>query len=63
MNALKRCPFCGGEAKLRKVKITDEFYVECCNGSCSTLPTTWHFETEEEAIDAWNTRYTDDTEE
>ena len=50
------CPFCGGEAELNGRN--GEYYVDCNlqYGNCACIPTTWGFETEEEAIEAWNTR-------
>lgn len=50
------CPFCGGEARLRKV--IDNCFVEC--GKCwAHGPNVLGCEkTEEEAIEAWNRRAT-----
>lgn len=50
---LKPCPFCGGEAQVRSYgKSTN--YVRC--GACKGR--TWGcYGTEQEAIDAWNTRH------
>lgn len=58
MIELKRCPFCGGEAKLTKLKPFNEyeFFVECMNVSCAVIPVTWHYKTEIEAVNAWNYR-------
>ena len=56
MIELKRCPFCGGEAKLLKIKITDEFYVRCTNGKCAVTPKTWIYKNKIKAIAAWNNR-------
>ena len=58
MSELKRCPFCGGEAKLTKFKPFNEyeFFVECMNVSCAVIPKTWIYKTETEAIVAWNNR-------
>lgn len=56
MFELKRCPFCGGEAKLFTVKSTGEFYVGCCNGLCDVIPATWIVDNETEAVNAWNNR-------
>ena len=54
MIELKRCPFCGGEAKLTKIKPFNEyeFFVECINASCAVIPVTWTYKTETEAIAA-----------
>lgn len=49
MNELKRCPFCGGEARFA----TDsKRFIECEKCGAST----GYCESEEEAINAWNTR-------
>ena len=55
---LKPCPFCGRKAILRRD--SHGCYIGCENGMCSVLPTTWYYETEEEAITAWNRRVNDD---
>lgn len=57
MIKLKRCPFCGGEAKLTKIESTGEFCVGCCNGGCGVIPNTWTYKTKTEAVNAWNTRW------
>jgi len=52
---LELCPFCGEAAEIFK----DEtgFGVNCSNGDCPFKPVSRkHFETEELAIKAWNTR-------
>ena len=56
---LKPCPFCGRKAILRRD--SHGCYIGCENGMCSVLPTTWYYDTEEEAIEAWNRRANDDT--
>ena len=64
---LKPCPFCGGEARLvdrrKQCVVSPGVYevpwmVECSNRrTCPALMlTTWPYATEEEAIEAWNTR-------
>ena len=49
MSELKRCPFCGGEAKL----VGDKYHWVLCDGCQGGSHA---FETVEEAINAWNTR-------
>ena len=56
---LKPCPFCGERAILRRD--SSGCYVKCNNGMCKVMLTTWYYETEEEAITAWNRRANDDT--
>ena len=53
MRELKRCPFCGGEAKLCKgYWIGKEYWVECTNCTCKTsLSNNYN-----EPIRVWNTR-------
>ena len=47
---LKPCPFCGGSASI----FEDD--VGCFNGECPVEPHAWA-ETKDEAIAAWNDRY------
>lgn len=56
MDKLKPCPFCGSSAELHKIGC--EYYVDCNLdfGNCPCIPHSWHFETPEEAAEAWNTR-------
>ena len=59
MSELKRCPFCGGEAKL--VKTHDGMYgifheSEECPIDAENFVCDWQYDTAEEAIEAWNTR-------
>lgn len=53
------CPFCGGEARimhLPAVEPSARWHVDCANFSgCEIGPFLWRA-TEQEAIDAWNTR-------
>lgn len=61
LEELKPCPFCGGKAFLRKYYYSGgepAYYVECggVKSTCSVMPSTWSYDTEEEAIEAWNTR-------
>ena len=55
---LKLCPFCGGRAVLRHD--SSGYYVKCNNGMCKVMPTTWYYDEENEAINAWNRRVNDD---
>lgn len=55
-NELKPCPFCGGEAKIGKISIDKTYYVQCGNGYCDVLPSTYTYTTEEQAIEHWNRR-------
>ena len=54
---LKTCPFCFSESYLGLVVYPDEdtYY----NPQCSVCPAGWNenYETEEEAIEAWNNRW------
>ena len=47
---LKPCPFCGGEAGLAIVKLWNHVYCNSCHAR------TTMYSSEEQAIDAWNTR-------
>ena len=57
MAELKPCPFCGGEADI----IDNEYYVDvsCRNYRCRGFADSLMFESEEEAIEAWNRRVED----
>ena len=61
MEKLKSCPFCGGEALLRKVPNENRYYVRCGNNECPIHVSTCMRETEEEAIEIWNRRASNDT--
>lgn len=60
MTELKPCPFCGAKAQTFESNRHPRFRfgVECSltNGFCWVYPQTDLFETEEEAIEAWNRR-------
>ena len=49
---LKPCPFCGGDAEITKWH--EGYFVECKKQRCGG--TIGAYKTEEEAIEAWNTR-------
>ena len=55
MNELKPCPFCGGEAEVRKEDTSNgkSYHVTCTNKHLVYL---LGFNTEEQAIKAWNRR-------
>ena len=56
MSELKRCPFCGGEAKLRIDHYPRTVYsVECSNEDCF-IGQLGVYRKKEEAIKVWNTR-------
>lgn len=48
----KPCPFCGSTPILN----SQYHCVECSNGSCAVLPSTWMCDTDEEAVELWNNR-------
>lgn len=62
MSELKRCPFCGAEARLQKKNRKRGWYVICKNRSCAcSTPFYQNTFTSEEnlkrvAIEVWNTR-------
>jgi len=57
MNELKLCPFCGGEAIRNHKKELETWIVECSNQCCpASYMIGWDYNTEIEAIAAWNRR-------
>jgi Lar family restriction alleviation protein len=60
MEKLKPCPFCGGDAKLKKVDelIVDMYFVCCGNTNCQTYARTAYQATKEMAVKVWNRRAT-----
>lgn len=62
MEQLKKCPFCGGKAKLEQIASAtwDKFVVTCNSSKCCAFYIGYCdeglYETKEKAIIAWNTR-------
>lgn len=54
MTELLPCPFCGGEATVERIGKSGYFYVACNTAYCCDFG---KYNTEAEAIAAWNTRY------
>lgn len=59
MHKPKRCPCCGGRADYLKLTYADEsvWYFGCWrfnNPTCSRNPRTKYYNSEAEAIEAWN---------
>lgn len=52
----RNCPFCGGPAEVHQLH-KDEWYVACGNSDCPVNPETNTFDTETDAIEAWNNSY------
>ena len=52
----RACPFCGGPAEVHQLR-KGEWYVACGNGDCPVNPETNCFDTETDAIEAWNNSY------
>lgn len=61
---LKPCPFCGEEHICLFESYDDNgpcFVVGCVSKDClGHVATSWHFDTKEEVINAWNTRPTEE---
>ena len=53
---LKPCPFCGSTPMLRRGKTDEWYHVECGNRECPIYVETRRFYTQEEAIEVWNRR-------
>ena len=54
---LKPCPFCGGEAQLRVfgwIDHKEHYGIRCLSCLAQTMD---YYNTEEDAIEAWNTRW------
>lgn len=52
----RACPFCGGPAEVHQLH-KDEWYVVCPSEDCPVNPETNTFDTEADAIEAWNHSY------
>ncbi len=56
---LKKCPFCGGEARIELCEIGErEWDIDCLTkqGQCFIPINNFPFKTKDEAITAWNRR-------
>lgn len=56
MDKLKPCPFCGGEAKVEHEYYSNFTKINYCVSCFSCFSSTFDFDTEQEAIEAWNRR-------
>lgn len=59
MNEVEICPFCGSEATVAKIMVSDTLYAVYCSADenyCYIRPSTKVYKTREEAIKAWNRR-------
>ena len=54
-NKLKPCPFCGGEATIKR-NLYGDYYIACNNKNCLCVAFTIIFARESEAIGVWNRR-------
>ena len=54
---LKPCPFCGAKAVMNYKQALNTWIVECSNSSCpASYMIGMDYDTEAEAIEAWNRR-------
>ena len=59
MTDMKPCPFCGSEATIEHKNVLETWIVECSNTNCPASYMIGNdYDTEEEAIEAWNRRAT-----
>ena len=54
MEKIKPCPFCGADPEVRDWMCG--FCVSCENRECPCMPTSFVYDTKEEAINFWNRR-------
>lgn len=59
MAELKKCPFCGGEAKFTYSVNGNCMHIHCEDANCIGSTIMNDYETEAEAIKAWNNRATE----
>jgi Lar family restriction alleviation protein len=59
MAELKKCPFCGGEAKFTYSVNGSHMHIHCEDTNCIGSTIMNDYETEAEAIEAWNNRATE----
>ena len=58
---LKPCPFCGAKAVMNYKQALNTWIVECSNSSCpASYMIGMDYDTEAEAIEAWNRRANDE---
>lgn len=55
-NEIKRCPFCGTEPETAYSEGNKTYGIRCDNDECPLEVGTWEWDTEAEAIAAWNRR-------
>lgn len=54
--SLRKCPFCGSDAELKKVANGKRFKVVCSQRGCSARTITKNWATEDLAVSEWNRR-------
>lgn len=59
MDKLKPCPFCGAAANIR-FDFKHDYVVFCTNNLCMLNELEYGFDSEEEAVEAWNRRMSDE---
>ena len=61
MSELKRCPFCGSVGEIERKTVLNLWIVQCSNPSCpASYMIGFDYDTEEEAVEAWNRRAKDE---